>query len=173
VETLSRAAALNPQAALVMADPRMRGLARSNGLNLANEEVDLVVLLRDTRLTYPRLERAVNALANGAKLLVANPDMTHPGCDGRIKPETGALLAALKACVDLSKLDVEIVGKPGRHLFEMGCRGIGLEPDQVLMIGDNPDTDIAGAQALGMSTMQVGPTPSAFFGALVNTLRIA
>lgn len=173
VEALRRANDLAPASVLVLGDMRMRGLARNLGLHLAKDDIDLVVLLRDTRMTYARLERAANALANGARLIVANPDLTHPGLDGRLKPETGALLAALGACVDLESIDMEIIGKPGRHLFDKGCAAIGVSSEDVIMFGDNPATDISGADALGMSSLLVSPSPGLFFESILDAIKTA
>lgn len=173
VEALGRAAELEPESVLVLGDTRMHGLARNLGLPLAKEDIELVVLLRDTRMTYTRLELAANALVNGAHLIVANPDLTHPGVDGRLKPETGALLAALGACVDLDSVDIEIIGKPGRYLFDKGCAAIGASYEDVIMFGDNPVTDISGADALGMSSLLVSPSPGAFFESILDAIKIA
>lgn len=173
VEALVRAAEGQPEGVLVLGDTRMRGLARNLGLPLVREDIDLVVLLRDTRMTYNRLELAANAIANGARLIVANPDLTHPGVDGRLKPETGALLAALGACVDLASVDIEIIGKPGRHLFDKGCAAIGASYDDVVMFGDNPATDISGADALGMNSLLVSPSPGIFFESILDATRNA
>ncbi|MEH6409698.1 MAG: HAD hydrolase-like protein [Hyphomonas sp.] len=173
VESLTRAAEIDAEGVLVLGDTRMRGLARNLGLPLAKENIDLVVLLRDTRMTYNRLELAANALANGARLIVANPDLTHPGVDGRLKPETGALLAALGACVDLGSVDIEIIGKPGRHLFDKGCAAIGAAYEDVVMFGDNPATDISGADALGMNSLLVSPSPGVFFDSILDATKTA
>lgn len=158
VNALDRAAELSDQhtRTLVLGDPRMRAYGKKQGLNLVRDEADIIVLLRDVRFSYPRLERAANALLKGAKLIVANPDLVHPGANGRVVPETGALLAALGACVDLASVDVEIVGKPQPILFLEALAVLNLTPDEAVMIGDNPSTDIKGAEALGMTGVRVG-----------------
>ncbi|KCZ54911.1 hypothetical protein HY29_01525 [Hyphomonas beringensis] len=163
MEAIDAARKYTDSQVMVMGDPHMRGIARNAGLQLTQEEADVIVLLRDTRFTYRRLERAVNSLRQGARLIVANPDLTHPGKNGRIKPETGALLAALKACIDPASTDIEIIGKPGPHLFLKGCKALGLSPAQVVMLGDNPATDLAGAKALGMKAILTSTdTPEIF-----------
>ncbi|WP_084397946.1 HAD-IIA family hydrolase [Henriciella aquimarina] len=172
-EALLRAAEIRASRTLILGDPRMRAIARKLGVELAQEEAELVVLLRDTRFSYRRLERAVNAVSNGARLVVANPDTTHPGTDGRLMPETGALLSAIKACVEIPRGVVEVVGKPSPRLFSKGCAALDLPPAQVLMIGDNPQTDIQGAEALGMQTRLVDSPPGVFFHTLRQQLKSA
>ncbi|MCA0851105.1 HAD hydrolase-like protein [Salipiger thiooxidans] len=92
-----------------------------------------------------------NARAPGLPLIVANPDLTHPGEDGPVI-ETGALLALLHACVPRARSCV--AGKPSAHLFRVALGPVA--PDAAVMIGDNPDTDIAGARRLGIPTIHVG-----------------
>jgi ribonucleotide monophosphatase NagD (HAD superfamily) len=88
-------------------------------------------------------------LRRGARLVVANTDRTHPTRTG-VVPETGALLASIAACVDLDRVEVQIVGKPGPLLFRTALERAGLSPAEAVMIGDNPETDVAGAEQLGI-----------------------
>lgn len=155
VETLRRARQIGPRRALLMAAPRMEEAARRMGLELSADEPDLVVLLRDTRFSYAKLTQAANALRRGARLLVGNPDRTHPSVEGRVMPETGALLSALMTCVDPGAVDVEVVGKPHPTLFLRACEALGVAPHEAVMIGDNPDTDVAGAAPLGLRCILV------------------
>ena len=173
VEALSLAAASGSRRAWVLSDPRMRYLARRLGVSLDAESPDLIVLLRDTRFSYLRLERIINAVNRGAGLIVSNPDMTHPGRGGTVRPETGALLAAIQACIKIPESQLEIVGKPAAGLFLKGCAVLDQDPASLVMIGDNPATDIAGAEALGMNALLVAPSPEQFFRGLVETFRIA
>lgn len=172
-ETLRHAAGSNAARVLLFADDRLRKYGRSLGLNLAREQADLVVLLRDTRFTYRKLERAANALQGGARLVVANADLTHPGPRQRIVPETGALLAALMACVAPHDVQPEIIGKPSRVLFERACAALGVAPEETVMIGDNPATDIAGADACGLKGVLIGPRSGLTLADLAGDMAVA
>jgi FMN hydrolase / 5-amino-6-(5-phospho-D-ribitylamino)uracil phosphatase len=44
------------------------------------------------------------------------------------------------------------VAKPDPRIFLHACERLGLPPEQVLHIGDSPEHDVAGAQAIGMRT---------------------
>ncbi len=134
---------------------RLKDHARQMGLTLVREAPDQILLARDTRFTYARLRRSINALRRGAELIVANEDLTHPGLDGEIVPETGALLAALRACVP--DASIRMVGKPGPLLFSRACEVAGVSPDQAIMIGDNPQTDGLGAGNYGIFPILIGP----------------
>lgn len=153
---------------IVLASPRMKALAHRLGVTLVRADADVVVLLRDTHFSYAKLERVVRSLTRGARLVVANPDMTHPGLNGSVVPETGALLAAIGACVDLSRIDIQFIGKPSAFLFESACAALKIPPASAVMIGDNLETDIEGARRLGMPGVLVFPGSKLTFAQMLE-----
>lgn len=168
VETLAYAAGLPGVRTLVLANARMKALAHRVGMRLVSSDADVVVLLRDTKFSYAKLERAVQSLAQGARLIVSNSDTTHPSEDGHVIPETGALLAAIGACLDLSRVNVQFIGKPASFLFERACAALKVSPEAAVMVGDNRETDVKGAGRLGMSAILVAPGSSLSFSALLD-----
>jgi len=173
VSAIRHAAARGWKRAMILGSPVMKAYARRCGLEVVREEAQVVIVMRDTRLTYAALERAANCLAGGADMVLANPDGSHRGANARIRPETGAIFAALQAAVDLSETSIDIIGKPSPAMFTEACRILGTAPAQTIMIGDNPATDIDGAHNLGMPALLVTPSPQAFFLSLLETLRTA
>lgn len=144
--------------------------ARAAGLQLTQQDPEVVLLARDLTFSYAKLQRIALALAGGAALVAANPDLTHPGAEGEPVPETGALLAAVRA-VAPAGLEPLVVGKPGPLLYRAALARAGLrDPARALMIGDNPDTDIAGAAALGMPGLLVGAAEGAAAAGLSDLL---
>lgn len=113
--------------------------------------VAAVVVGGDRCLTYAKLKAAVLLLQRGARLVGTNPDLLIPTAAG-LAPETGVALAALTAATGVAPT---IIGKPARWLFEAALARLGLDPAQALMVGDRLDTDILGAQRLGMQTVLV------------------
>jgi HAD superfamily hydrolase (TIGR01450 family) len=123
---------------------------RRRGLTIVVKgEAETVLLLRDVRFSYAKLDAAANLIRRGARLIVANLDRTHPR-GKEVTPETGAIYAALAACADLNRAEVLVVGKPERLLFDLALSAAGAAAGDVVMIGDNPLTDIAGATARGI-----------------------
>lgn len=57
------------------------------------------------------------------------------------------------------------VAKPHPRMFEAACDLLGIPADGMLHVGDNPDADVAGAQAAGMTAALVQPDG-------VSTLRV-
>jgi HAD superfamily hydrolase (TIGR01450 family) len=130
------------------------GYAADCGLQADENTPEYVILTRDTGFTYGRLQAVLGYMTQGASLVVANADATHPGIDGVPVPETGALLAAVQKC--LPGLAFEVVGKPEPGLFRVALERLGIGPDNAVLVGDNPATDGAGAKAAGVDFIQIG-----------------
>ena len=61
--------------------------------------------------------------------------------------------------VDSFTLSCEVgAAKPDRAIFAIACARLGVEPAEVLMVGDDPRAD-TGAMALGMPTLLLPPAP--------------
>lgn len=137
----------------LLGNGRMCAYARTRGVRLAEKKAVAVVLLRDTTFSYRKLANAAALLDSGRPLIVSNPDRSHPGAHGRPVPETGALLEALKACVGRQVLQETLIGKPAPVLFSVALERLGAHPQQVVMVGDNIETDIKGARRLGLANI--------------------
>lgn len=138
---------------LLLGSTALRNYARRRGLRLRQDKPDIVLVTRDRNFSYAKLAAAAEALCGGAELVVAAPDLSHPGPTGKPVPETGALAAAILACA--GPRDYTIIGKPEPMLYTMACSRLGVAPDNAVMIGDNPQTDGRGATRTGMRFWQV------------------
>lgn len=127
--------------------------ARERGLVPVRVRPDIVFLGRDRRFSHARLALAANAIRAGAELVVANPDLVHPGPGGAVVPETGALLAALLACT--GPVSYRLIGKPEPTLFATGLALLDLPKRAVAMLGDNPRTDGEGARRFGLRYVEI------------------
>lgn len=112
-------------------------------------QVDIVVCGIDFELTYEKLKQATLRLQSEAAFYATNPDKTFPSTEGVI-PGAGSLLAALETA---SGRTATVIGKPYAPMYEIALNRLGTAPSETLMVGDRIDTDIAGAQALGMPTV--------------------
>lgn len=138
---------------LVVSTQSLRNYARDIGLVPVERTPDVVMLGRDRDFSYERLENAANAVRAGAELVVANPDLVHPGLEGSIVPETGALLAALLACT--GRVPYRVVGKPEPALFLAALDVLKVTAQDAVMVGDNPMTDGAGAARIGLGFLEI------------------
>lgn len=141
---------------LVAASGGLRRFALSLGLNPVASGAEVVILGRDTDFRYEKLTLLANELKAGAVLIAANTDLTHPDLDGRVTPETGALLAAVTGAAGVGAHHV--IGKPEPLLFEIALERLGVARRDVIVIGDNPLTDALGGQRAGLRTILVDPT---------------
>lgn len=144
---------------LLCASDALRTCAAGLGLTLVARDADIVLLARDLGFGYGTLQTLARELARGAALMVSNGDLTHPGPQGAIVPETGALLQSVLACAP--GVRPHILGKPGAMLLEEGLRRLGLAPADTTVIGDNVRTDALGAVRLGIAYLLVGNAPYA------------
>jgi len=75
-----------------------------------------------------------------------------PGTNGDPLPKPGAFVAAIRYTLcDLP--DPVVVGKPSQHLFNAALQRLRLSPEQVVMIGDGLETDVAGGRRAGIHTV--------------------
>lgn len=143
---------------------------------LVDEDVDAVVVGLDSQVDYAKLEKATLLIQAGAEFIGTNPDTNLPTERGLV-PGNGALIAFLEAATGQQ---ARIVGKPEAIIMEEALEKLGLEKDEVLMVGDNYTTDIQAGIRNGIDTLLVLtgfthkedvpnlPTPATY---VVNTLE--
>lgn len=162
----------HPQARVLMAaSPALQRYARAQGCQLVQGGADFVLLALDMHFSHARLALVVNELLRGARLLVSNADTTHPGPQGRVVPETGALLAAVVAASGVQPM--RVTGKPAAQLFEEGLRCLGACAEDTVVVGDNPLTDAEGAARLGMACVLVGQASGAVAASVAGLFAAA
>ncbi|CAL1599614.1 unnamed protein product [Knipowitschia caucasica] len=66
--------------------------------------------------------------------------------------DVGVYMKALEFACDVK---AEVIGKPSSMFFHSVLRDMGLQPHEVLMIGDDLVNDVGGAQSCGMMGVQV------------------
>ncbi len=115
------------------------------------ERVAAVVVGMDRQINYQKLTVATRLIRGGADFMATNPDRTFPTPQG-IAPGAGSLLAALVASTDVQP---QVIGKPEPTIFEKAMQALGGKIETTAMIGDRLETDIEGAQRLGMGTILV------------------
>ena len=117
---------------------------------------DFVVIGEGPGLDFESLTTGINLILKWDALLVAtNPDINVDATiDGehRVLPGGGALVAPFAAATGRQPV---IIGKPEPLLYRMALERLECAPEECLMVGDRPDTDIAGAARLGMPTALV------------------
>lgn len=116
-----------------------------------SDEANLVVVGIDTQLTYDKLKHATLLIRKGATFIGTNDDANVPRSEG-IVPGAGSILAALQTATEC---EPKVMGKPFPPMFVSALHLLGTLSSRTLMIGDRLNTDIWGAQDLGLQTALV------------------
>lgn len=106
------------------------------------------------------LSLLTEAFRSGAEpqLVLVNPDLVYPSGEG-FGFTAGAIALMFEAALERilgRPVTFVRVGKPGPELFLLGLKELGLQADQVVMLGDQWETDLAGAKAAGIHAALVG-----------------
>lgn len=132
----------------VLGTPGLENTVRNRGLTIVETDPDAVIVGNDKSLTYEKLTGATRALyRNDTPFLAANTDPVYPTADG-IAPGTGALVSAIETATDR---EPTVIGKPNQYLFDFALEG--LEDQRVAIVGDTPESDIAGARNAGIESI--------------------
>jgi 4-nitrophenyl phosphatase len=113
----------------------------SKGIEIVDpENAQAVVVGLDFEFTYDRIAGALNAIRNGAELVVANLDASYPVENGQRLPGCGAMVGAI---VGASGHEPDfIAGKPNTYMLELLCLDLSIGPDEICVVGDSVESDI-------------------------------
>jgi len=135
---------------LVVGSVALKDELRSAGL-VESPEADYVVVGYDPSLCLPQLADATRRLRGGATLIGTNADAVRPTPDGLI-PECGPVLAFLETA---SGQRATVVGKPNSFVIDLALARLDLRRDEVLIVGDTLETDVAAGLAARIRTALV------------------
>lgn len=102
-------------------------------------EATHVLVGLDRHFTYAKLNAAMTAIRNGAKMIVTNPDPYCPVSGGYIA-DTFAIARAIEVASGQSTFDV--IGKPSTFYGEQMIEQLNSKKERCLVIGDRLETDI-------------------------------
>jgi len=101
---------------------------------------------------YPRMNRAFRTLVNGARLIAAAENRYFKDADGELSMDAGGFVRALEYAAGV---EATVVGKPSPEFFHQALHSMGVAPVEAIMVGDDIESDIAGAQAAGIRAVMV------------------
>ena len=129
-----------------------------DGLELVGEGADAVLVggadeTPETNLvfSYMNLARAFAELELGARLYCLHRNRWWQTARGPLL-DAGAFVAGLEYAADV---EATVIGKPSRSYFSAACEALDADPERTWMVGDDLESDIAGAQALRINTVLV------------------
>jgi 4-nitrophenyl phosphatase len=127
------------------------GFNVSTGEEMPDHTVVAVAAGMDRGLTFDKAKVATRLILAGAEFVATNTDGTFPTPDG-LSPGTGMVIGALKGTTGVAPT---VIGKPERAIFEAALDALSAAKATTAMIGDRLETDILGAQRMGIPTIGV------------------
>ena len=112
---------------------------------------DYVVVGETRTYSFEKIEKAIELVNKGAKLIGTNPDITGPTEHG-IMPATGALIAPIEIATGKKAY---FVGKPNPLMLRHGLKMIDCHSNEIAFIGDRMDTDIIAGIESNVDTVLV------------------
>ena len=97
------------------------------------------------------IEKAIELVNKGAKLIGANPDITGPTEKG-VMPATGSLIAPIEIATGKKAY---FVGKPNPLMLRHGLNKLDCHSADIAFVGDRMDTDIIAGIESNVDTVLV------------------
>ena len=120
---------------------------------ISEPPADILVIGLDKSFNYERLSLGLNTLHLGATFVACNRDRVFPVGADQVLPACGPMVAALEWAG--GKQADHVAGKPGTLMLELIAQERGLEPQDILVIGDSIESDIAMAYNFGSPSVLI------------------
>ncbi len=105
-----------------------------------------------TNFDFEHMNRAFRALMQGATLIAAAKNRYFKEGDAGLSLDAGGFVAALEYATGQKAL---VIGKPSSTFYHLAVSSMGLHAEEVLMVGDDIEADIKGAQDAGLQAALV------------------
>lgn len=132
----------------------------ARGLDVANNPpIDFVAVAADRGMTFDELNFATKMVKQGAGLVCVSGSRDYPGKYlGQDDVYIGerSIVAAIEHATGVVAVTV---GKPLPEIVTETVKTIGFKLTNAVIIGDNPNSDIAGGNAAGVTTILVKRDP--------------
>jgi HAD superfamily hydrolase (TIGR01450 family) len=122
-------------------------------------DFDVLAVCDDAGFEFlPGLEWAFSAVVRAIEagrqptLVLPNPDLVYPKSPRELGFTAGSMALVIEAALARRfhrPFAFDRLGKPEPHLFTQAAERLGLKPAELVMIGDQLETDVAGALAAG------------------------
>ena len=121
------------------------------GFEWEEADPDYVVVGLDNYLTYEKVVKATLAIQKGATFIGTNPDKNIPTERGLL-PGAGSVISFVETATQTPPI---YIGKPEAVIMDKAVEQLGLKKEEVVMVGDNYETDIQAGIRNGIDTLLV------------------
>ena len=109
------------------------------GINVTEEDPDIVLLGFDTTLNYEKLKKACYFIRNGCIFFGMNEDLNCPMEGGTFIPDCGSMSIMLKNATGKEPF---FIGKPEPIMVNCVLKKLGVDKEDAVIVGDRLYTDI-------------------------------
>lgn len=120
------------------------------GYSIVDDHPDYVVIGEGRTIMLESVDKAINMIMKGSKLIATNLDPNCPVANGKYRAGCGAFVAMIEVATGKKAFSV---GKPSPVMMRMARKKLDLATDDTVMIGDTMSTDILGAGSMGFTTV--------------------
>lgn len=122
-------------------------MLQDGGIDTRSNDPQFVVIGYHNALSYTDIAEAAVWMQKGIRCMGIHGDMNCPSVDGGL-PDVGSFLAMFEAAIGVTP--VKVCGKPHPSMIEWKMEELGLESDELCVIGDRLVTDIEMATRAGV-----------------------
>ncbi len=137
--------------AYVIGEAALMKALYDKGIYMNDVNPDYVIVGETRTYSFEKIEKAIELVNKGAKLIGTNPDIIGPTEKG-IMPATGALVAPIEMSTEKKAY---FVGKPNPLMLRHGLKKLGCHSAEIAFIGDRMDTDIIAGIESNVDTVLV------------------
>lgn len=119
-------------------EPGLTNALYDAGFVMDDVDPDYVVVGETRSYSFEKIEKAINLVLKGAKLIGTNPDLTGPVERG-IVPACGALIRPIELATGVQPY---FVGKPNPLMMRQALKRLGCRREETVIVGDRMDTDV-------------------------------
>ncbi len=121
--------------------------------NIPTSPIEYVVI-GDARenFTYENMNKAFRYLFHGAELIAAAKNKYFKDIDGDLSLDCGAYVVGLEYATNK---EARLIGKPNKEFFHLAVKKLGLNKEEVAVIGDDIESDVQGAIDAGLKGILV------------------
>lgn len=123
----------------------------AKGIKIVGNNADVVIMGIDREVNYSKLADVCLTIRSGAKFIATNGDKAIPTERG-LEPGNGSFVKLVEYSTGQVPI---IIGKPEQHMLRYIQTANGYEKEEMVMIGDNYETDILAGIRFGIDTVHV------------------
>jgi HAD superfamily hydrolase (TIGR01450 family) len=128
----------------------------SRGLDVTNNPpIDVVAVAADRGMTFDELHFATKMVKQGARLICISGSRDYPGVYLGHEDVFIGERSIAAAIEHATGVEAVTVGKPLPEIVVETIKALGFRLDDSVIVGDNPESDIAGGNAAGITTILV------------------